>query len=658
MTKWPYTTYSEISPEALRYFPFKSPRTNQLEAVSEILEAINQGYKYIILEAGTGTGKSAIAATLARIFDSSYILTITKQLQDQYAKDFADFQVVKGRSNFRCRLSDVGCDEGKCVLESHRCKYRISHEEVIEENTCRYLYQKHMALESDVVIANYPYMFLELNYVEDFKKRPLMICDEAHNIESMIMSQLTLEFNRRDLKEYVGINLSKTRVSQLAHGGHDVWIDFIEKVKARYDEELEKIRHLETNPEVSRKILFMKNQISDCSRFIEQFTLSPGEWIFDYDRLTGTAQFKPLKIDNYAVDTLFKYCDTCLFMSATILDYELFAEWLGIPVGDIYPIRCKSPFDISKNPIRTFRDFNMTYGNLAKSAPMTVPAIESILKRHSDEKGIIHTISNQCRDFLMDNLKSSRLLTHDTDNRSEVLDSFKQSDNPLVLVSPSMNEGVDLPGDECRFQIIYKIPYPDLADKQTLLRAQDNDRWLDYRTCLALVQTHGRGMRFSEDYCTTYMIDNRFMGYVYSDMISNQFLPDTFRDAIDKMARPKKVNNRIDDGIIGKGEEYISTGDYANAIVYFKKLLGKNDCRIYLNLAKAYELASLYEEETEIIIRFFKSGTDCGDAQLHDFRQKLKKLDKLGYFDYNSNMEQLEKEFFKNSLMKNSLSVF
>ena len=81
---WEYSNYSKINPEVAKHFPFSHPRKFQLETISEILEAINKGYKYIVLEAGTGTGKSAIAATLSQMFDSSFILTITKQLQDQY----------------------------------------------------------------------------------------------------------------------------------------------------------------------------------------------------------------------------------------------------------------------------------------------------------------------------------------------------------------------------------------------------------------------------------------------------------------------------------------------------------------------------------------------------------------------------------------------
>lgn len=210
--KWKYSSYSKIDPEVKMNFPFQNPRKNQLETISEIKEAIDKGFKYIILEAGTGTGKSAIAATLASMYDSTYILTVTKQLQEQYLNDFSNlgFKLVKGRGNFKCKKYaqenvDLGCDEGRCVVEGYKCEYSIkdNHVEVSEANVCEYDFQKFQGLISDVVISNYHYLFLELNYVEDFTERTLMIFDEAHNIENSIMSQLKLEIDRKDLKEYI-----------------------------------------------------------------------------------------------------------------------------------------------------------------------------------------------------------------------------------------------------------------------------------------------------------------------------------------------------------------------------------------------------------------------------------------------------------------------
>lgn len=672
---WQYSKYSKINLDVAKHFPFSEARKNQLETISEIKQAIDNGYKYIILEAGTGTGKSAIAATLAQMFDSSYILTVTKQLQDQYITDFADleFKLVKGRGNFQCikYLEDgirQGCDVGRCKVEGHKCEYSLKDHApgpITEDNTCQYFYQKFLGLMAQVTIANYPYMFLELNYVEDFTKRSLMICDEAHNIEHVIMNQLTLEFERKDLKEYLKFNLSDELIEQLNDGDYTDWIRFVSKIKEMYETELSKIANIE-RPELFEKKVFMKNKIGDCKHFLRHLQFDPRMWIFDWDDNFEIAQFKPLKIDNYAKDTLFDYADVCLFMSATILDYGLFAHWLGISPDEIYAVRRKSPFDIKRNPIRTFSDFNMSYKHLEESAPQTIDTIKDILDKHKNEKGIIHTISGKCRDFLIKNVATDRFIFHDTKNRTEIIEKFKNSEKPLVLVSPSVSEGVDLPGDECRFQIIYKMPYLDLGDKQTSMRNAFDSRWYDYNTSLNLVQTHGRGMRFEEDYCTTYFIDNRLISYVAEDASSNQFIPDTFKDAIDKFDKSdlkvkeeitvvddtpnfkEKVQMKFD--LIQKGKRLLRD-DVPEAIKFYNSLfdneLFRYDYYVYYQLAEAYRRANMFEEETETIVKFLKSGIYATKNTSNEYKRRLKQLSRMGYFDYDSDMLDLEDEFLK-----------
>ena len=100
-----------------------------------------------------------------------------------------------------------------------------------------------------------------------------------------------------------------------------------------------------------------------------------------------------------------------------------------------------------------------------------------------------------------------------------------------MLVSPSMNEGVDLPYDDCRFQIIYKIPYPNILDAQIKARKNIDDYWYLYKTALTLLQTYGRGMRAEDDYCTTYIIDNRVKRFVFQNK-KNGLIPDYFIEAI------------------------------------------------------------------------------------------------------------------------------
>ena len=517
MKMWQYSTYSKIDPLARRHFPFKKARPDQLETISEIIHAISRGYRYIVLESGTGTGKSAIAYTLASIYDSSYILTVTKQLQQQYLNDFSSLKLVKGRKNFECsQYINQSCDEGKCILEGEPCRD--------PQNTCDYYSQKFAALNSKTVISNYHYMFLELNYVGDFTKRQLLICDEAHNLEGTLMSQLKLEFSIDDLEKYLKLEIGDDILFELENGDYDVWLQFIGEIRDSYQRELSRISDVR-KPHLLEKISFIRKEISDCSRFIENIAYDPYSWIFDYDSDCRIIEFKPLKVDRYAQNTLLRHGDVCIFMSASILDYEFFLKCLGIDHSQVYAIRRKSPFDLKRNPIMAYEGFNLSHKTIGEDAPKTIDVIRSILDRHRDEKGIIHTVSAACRDYLIDNINDPRLIGHNTQNRSEQLEKFKSSERPLVLISPSMNEGVDLPGDLCRFQIMYKLPYPDLADKQIRYRANADSDWYDYKTALSLIQTYGRGMRHEDDYCKTYFIDSRIAEFI----LNNRFIPESFK---------------------------------------------------------------------------------------------------------------------------------
>ena len=81
------------------------PRPGQEEIIDEIIYAIDEGYTNIILEAGTGIGKSAIATTIANYMETSYIITMTNQLQEQYLNDFEYMlSEIKGRGNYDCLI--------------------------------------------------------------------------------------------------------------------------------------------------------------------------------------------------------------------------------------------------------------------------------------------------------------------------------------------------------------------------------------------------------------------------------------------------------------------------------------------------------------------------------------------------------------------------
>ena len=103
-----------------KYFPYKEQREQQTYAIQKVIEAfMNDDKRFVILEAGTGVGKSAIGLTVARYINrnlitspddnigaGSYFLTTQKILQEQYEKDFGgnngDMCSLYSASNYKC----------------------------------------------------------------------------------------------------------------------------------------------------------------------------------------------------------------------------------------------------------------------------------------------------------------------------------------------------------------------------------------------------------------------------------------------------------------------------------------------------------------------------------------------------------------------------
>jgi len=86
-----------------RYFPFPQIRKEQSQAIEFALDSYESGKKYVILELGTGVGKSATGLTISRYMEAhaepilkednevltgAYVVTTQKILQAQYLNDF------------------------------------------------------------------------------------------------------------------------------------------------------------------------------------------------------------------------------------------------------------------------------------------------------------------------------------------------------------------------------------------------------------------------------------------------------------------------------------------------------------------------------------------------------------------------------------------
>ncbi|MFA5594973.1 MAG: helicase C-terminal domain-containing protein, partial [Trueperaceae bacterium] len=73
---------------------------------------------------------------------------------------------------------------------------------------------------------------------------------------------------------------------------------------------------------------------------------------------------------------------------------------------------------------------------------------------------------------------------------------------------------IDLADDRARWQVLCKVPYPYLGDKQVAARMERDRDWYDWRTTLAVVQAYGRSVRSQDDYAVTYLLDADFSNFI------------------------------------------------------------------------------------------------------------------------------------------------
>ena len=503
------------------------PRNTQIKLINKINLAINEGYKNIILEAGTGIGKSAIATTLANMYDDSYILTMTKQLQKQYLDDFGEMLVeIKGKGNYKCNYKG-NCDF--CI----RAEYNIA-----RCSDCDYLIAFRKAKKSKNVITNYDFMYRVGVDNQMLDPRQLLILDEAHNLERKMLMLSSHLLNREYISTKFGIDIFEALMKGEKSYNHiksesDYWIDVCKKLMKACGENIEKIGgkgkevqvtldEFESNPSKYSSIDYIEKQIleSDLKEFNSiRLGLESKDLIIDVpdfksikkNKMDISAEFKPYSVSD-ATQNLLSFGETRIFLTGTLGDMKKFCQWNNINPDNTYYIYEKSPFDVSNRPI--YRDFVGNMSGSRRNVPnwknkRAISKIKQLIGKYPNQKGVIHTSSNEQAFWIMDNLKEYNLLFVGGESRNEVLKEFNESKDDAILIGASIKDGVDLKGDLCRFQIVFKVPYPQLNEQVKYRKSLDSS-WYYYQAVMAIMQAYGRGIRDKDDYCDMYIIDSNF----------------------------------------------------------------------------------------------------------------------------------------------------
>ena len=491
-----------------------------------VIEAVSKSEaKVTFIDGPPGTGKSLIGMSLALQHEHSLYLCTTKPLQAQIHHDFPMFPMLMGRANYPCnysdsiarRFPDITCDDCVADRETKKgCKPR-----------CAYEQQKRQCLASQTAILNTTYFLTEANMVGGFSGKDLIIVDECDCLEDAIVRFIEFSFNERTSHE-LGFDVPDRKTIL----GWKKWAEEIlprlegtvrnEEYMVKPNSPREEVRHLKQLKAMLRKVLVLHKYLDDS-------------WVYQegVGKYGTSYSFKPVWISSFAPEFLWNHAGKFILMSGSIfperqqeikpetiirgdsgcLSMDM-ADELGIHAEDCDYIEVPNQFPAERRPIFYFPVANLTAKTMAAEQEGLVNPVKDIIAKYPSSKGLIHSVSYRLNEFITFRVRDKRLVSHFGGNgqREALLEEFRASPEPLVMMSPAMDRGIDLPYDLCRFIIIIKVPYPSLGDKQisSRVRSKNGNRWYGWTTVCSIVQMSMRGMRSVDDQCDVWILDAQF----------------------------------------------------------------------------------------------------------------------------------------------------
>ena len=484
----------------LEHFPDGfTPRKEQETILKEIGEYLDSGYKKIILSAPTGIGKSLVAVTLARALDTSFIVTNSKHLQDQYVHDIPHLVSVKGKSNYAClktmkrqgmegdRVGAVRmgmtCEKGECVetvqkdgkKTQQNCKYKPTIKEYAEKKfpgiACPYYEQKYSGLIEPHSIWNYSSYLQIMKYNKKnyghYLNKQVAIFDEAHKFEDQIVDFVGLDLYDGALRE-CQIKPDEYKLDDIGE-----IISLLDSMCGHYAAELRRMEEADSMQEVEKRTQAQSRytSLANSKADIEE---SRGNFVVNRPEIDEDGVFKKVSIKPVAIS---KYVESFIrspyqfFMSATI-SKKSFCANIGLNPEEVAIVDVpRSPFKPENRKVEFCNTRWLSYKSGLEDELAVIKEIDRIMSENSEHKGLILTSSkNRCYQILnnLSEENSARIIICHSKNpggktQDDMIKKHAESSN-TVLLSSSLWEGVDLKDDLSRFQIIAKVPYPNSTE--------------------------------------------------------------------------------------------------------------------------------------------------------------------------------------------------
>ena len=557
-----------------------TPRSEQKSVIDTLIREWNN-YKYFIIDAPTGVGKSYIGYSVSDVSKGSYVLTSTIQLQDQYQKMSAEFVDIKGRSNYKCALNPMlTAENAPCTVMpviASGCR---------SNGNCPYLNRRDQAANADITVANYSYFMTaiassicdETSEVTVWKRRETIICDEAHNLEQILVNTAEVEIDVASLYEKFGIGHTTWRVTDDLDMNLSLLDSIFEALatklvyyKQRLQDEFPEVSkgsaalvanmkkaQIEKIQRIQTKINQMTNIFNPIKLYFD--TCNDAQWLVHPKTDENKLILTPLRANFLFKNIFAPLADKIILMSATIGDPNVYCDELGISKDEVCYISVGTSFPPENSPIILIPKLKLGNKDIEKSFDLMTEMVSAIMDNHNEEAGIIHSGTYRIQNELLKRLDKKyvdRIISRTTyggskpDDQAAPKSTFeklmeksdqrvvKNADlikmhqesygNNTVLMSPSLHEGTDLHDDLSRFQVIIKLPWASLGDPRVSAKSMISDAWYANRMWTTILQASGRSVRHHDDFAVTYILDGSFP-YFYKQW--QQKLPSWFKNKI------------------------------------------------------------------------------------------------------------------------------
>jgi len=472
------------------------------EAFGRFMEENYDTHDVFVIGADVGSGKSWMAMMLANwvneVHNKNVALTVpTKMLQKQYQDVFADVPLFKGMNNYKCNAVTEGTCKNTYTITGMCCK-----------NNCTYQDARTEAKAAPVAIFNLHVYFNAKMH------KTLFISDEAHNIAPTVYSLYGTniwgcEEDTNELPEDPNkiVEFLNNRImhysSQRQMAIENLNQDLADKLDAKIDL-FNNITALLLNEDAKNIIIKKKKDIyrgfaSEESRNTMQ------EYLF----------IKPINISKLA-EKLFwpqgSVVEKIILLSATINEVDI--DLLGLNNKKVCYFNYKSPIPPDRRPFIVWPIANMSYKTRKTDLEKLIKGIIRVADANP-EKGIIHCTYETAEKLKLAIGHDGRYIFHNKRNKEDQYNYFRETKENKILVASGMSEGIDLPDDAARWQIITQVMYPSLQDEVNVWRINNKPDLYAWDTVKTIRQQTGRVCRSQEDFGKTYMLDTQFLNLWY-----------------------------------------------------------------------------------------------------------------------------------------------